>query len=530
MKANTISIAIMIGLMLFTVAGADDALFPKRGYISGDTVFTGSGDWYLNPVIDKPFVEEQPPVIEKTADYEIDWSEPVRLTYFEGDDWRPRVSIWRDYIHMIWRHYGHGVNDIYYMRSSDRGESWSDTINLSHRTGSQAVERPSIESNSQHVLAFWHTTDDILYHSRSSNRGIDWESLGRYAWNTSNPLLLSLDNNSVLLCFYDLNESGRWIDRTTDWGNSWQGAQHLSDMGLGGRMPNMTDNANYVHIGYNQRWNTLSTEIHYHHSSDYGQTWITDRLLTENDGCPSQWASTSVHDSIVHIAWDDMKYGGNDIITIRSTDNGLTWGDEYRISYSGVGRDSWIVAGDAGTFVVWNDARHSDSINSEVYLRASYDDGETWQPEERVTFALGASSEPFVALEGNGLFLFWIDTRDSLGYYEIYFKKGQINYTGVNDDPPNVPSGLSLSVNPNPFNSSTTINYSIDSKSNSQSSKIKLTIYNLTGQEVATLVDRQHAPGTYTVTWEASGHASGIYFARLTTGNKSATEKMVLVK
>jgi hypothetical protein len=142
MKSRMLSIAIMIGLMVFAVAGANDVFFPKRGYVSGDTVFTGGGDWYLNPVIDKPVIDEEPPVTENTTDYEIDWSEPMRLTYFEGDDWRPKVSIWHDYIHMVWYHRGYEVNDIYYMRSSDRGETWSDTVNLSNRSGSQITIRP----------------------------------------------------------------------------------------------------------------------------------------------------------------------------------------------------------------------------------------------------------------------------------------------------------------------------------------------------------------------------------------------------
>jgi hypothetical protein len=112
----------------------------------------------------------------------------------------------------------------------------------------------------------------------------------------------------------------------------------------------------------------------------------------------------------------------------------------------------------------------------------------------------------------------------------ITFRNGQGRIMIPIDNTPNVPSNFSLSVNPNPFKSSTTINYSMDDNSESQSSFIKLTIYNLAGQKVTTLVDQSRSPGRYSVCWEASGLASGIYFARLNIGDNSITKKIVLVK
>jgi hypothetical protein len=89
---------------------------------------------------------------------------------------------------------------------------------------------------------------------------------------------------------------------------------------------------------------------------------------------------------------------------------------------------------------------------------------------------------------------------------------------------------------PNPFNPTTSINFQIP-MTKSQSHVI-LKIYNIMGQEVATLVDEEREPGYYTVNWDASQMPSGIYFYRLSAGGTSrgnreeftATKSMVLIK
>ncbi|NOX38269.1 MAG: T9SS type A sorting domain-containing protein [Calditrichaeota bacterium] len=83
---------------------------------------------------------------------------------------------------------------------------------------------------------------------------------------------------------------------------------------------------------------------------------------------------------------------------------------------------------------------------------------------------------------------------------------------------------------PNPFNPITTIRFSIP-----QQLHVKLEIYNLLGQRVRTLMDRELKPGYYTVQWDGRNEngiplGSGIYFYRLTTEQYVKTRKMILIK
>ncbi len=78
---------------------------------------------------------------------------------------------------------------------------------------------------------------------------------------------------------------------------------------------------------------------------------------------------------------------------------------------------------------------------------------------------------------------------------------------------------------PNPFNPTTTIGYQVSSTSH-----VTLKIYDILGREVATLVNEKLQPGKYSVRWDASGTASGVYFCRMQAGGFAATKKLVVIR
>jgi hypothetical protein len=94
---------------------------------------------------------------------------------------------------------------------------------------------------------------------------------------------------------------------------------------------------------------------------------------------------------------------------------------------------------------------------------------------------------------------------------------------GKNAPPPET---FELNQNyPNPFNPTTTIGYSVP-----QLGFISLKVYNVLGQEVATLFSGMQRPGNYTALFDAGRLASGVYFYRLQAGNIQITKKLVVMK
>lgn len=98
--------------------------------------------------------------------------------------------------------------------------------------------------------------------------------------------------------------------------------------------------------------------------------------------------------------------------------------------------------------------------------------------------------------------------------------------TAVSNEPGDTPLSFGLEQNyPNPFNPSTTINYTI-----AKSGQVSLSVYNLMGQKVAELVNEVKGEGSYNVSWNAAGAASGMYYYRLEAAGQTLTRKMTLIK
>ncbi len=113
-----------------------------------------------------------------------------------------------------------------------------------------------------------------------------------------------------------------------------------------------------------------------------------------------------------------------------------------------------------------------------------------------------------------------------MAWGERYFVPEELVGTGEHTDEISVPNTLVLHQNyPNPFNPSTTIRYELPRRS-----QVILKIFNLLGQEVATLVNEQKGAGRYQARWDASRFSSSIYFYRLNAGEFVETKKLILLR
>ena len=104
-------------------------------------------------------------------------------------------------------------------------------------------------------------------------------------------------------------------------------------------------------------------------------------------------------------------------------------------------------------------------------------------------------------------------------YYDIYV-------TGIEDLMQLIPKKFELYQNyPNPFNPSTTIKYALP-----KASTVKITLYNILGQRIAVLLNQKKGAGYYTMQFNASGLASGMYFYHMQAGNFNKVKRMIVIK
>jgi hypothetical protein len=100
------------------------------------------------------------------------------------------------------------------------------------------------------------------------------------------------------------------------------------------------------------------------------------------------------------------------------------------------------------------------------------------------------------------------------------------NLSGGNEVESVIPKEYALLQNyPNPFNPETSIKIDIPN-----SSDVKLSVYDITGREVAVLINENLEPGSYNYKWNGAQFASGIYFYRVQAGSFIQTRKMALIK
>jgi hypothetical protein len=124
----------------------------------------------------------------------------------------------------------------------------------------------------------------------------------------------------------------------------------------------------------------------------------------------------------------------------------------------------------------------------------------------------------------------FVDKVQKAGHYAYRLKQidrdGKFEYYGEAEVEIAEATEFALKAGyPNPFNPSTTIAFSIP-----QGSKVSLKVFNILGQEVATLVDDYEQAGEYKVQFNASKLASGVYFCRMQASDFVQTKKLLLLK
>lgn len=112
-----------------------------------------------------------------------------------------------------------------------------------------------------------------------------------------------------------------------------------------------------------------------------------------------------------------------------------------------------------------------------------------------------------------------------VGPSKVWFNGSDI-ITGINNPSADIPGDFRLNQNyPNPFNPVTKIEFSVP-----RSSHVRISVFDVMGREVMTLVNERMAPGKYEANWDASAFSSGVYFYRMSAEGFVETRKMMVVK
>jgi len=179
-------------------------------------------------------------------------------------------------------------------------------------------------------------------------------------------------------------------------------------------------------------------------------------------------------------------------------------------------------------------------LNNGLLLVTGGDNNNTWElynPNNFTNIYLGNypgnQMDPLINILPNGKVLSSGGTKVIQNGIDLTLRPTNLCYlyepdsiNSVKEIKDNTVKDFKLSQNfPNPFNPTTTINYSLPKAGN-----VKLTVYNAIGNKVATIVNEYKPAGNYSVQFYGSNLASGIYLYRLEAGNYRTAKKFVLIK
>lgn len=460
------------------------------------------------------------------------WETDVRLTNFANSSYTSYNNAWNvassgNIVHTVWwDNRLDPINyEIYYKRSTDAGVSWGTDVRLTNSAGESHYPSVSVSGSVVHVA--WQDSRDgnfEIYYKRSTDGGISWgadiklANVSIESWHPS----VSVTGSDVHIVWQDRSVSYDEIyyKRSTDGGVSWGTDTRLTNNSAVSAHPSVAVSGLNVHVVWDDTRDGFA-EIYYKRSTDGGLSWGSDTRLS-NIAATSDIPSVAVSGSVVHVTWEDRR---NDweIYYKRSTDGGASWGTDTRLTNNSA--SSWypsVTVSGSAVHIVWQDSRDG---NEEIYYKRSTDEGVSWGSDTRLTNNSSGSWNPSVSVSGTVVHVVW---NDYLIGSEIWYKRDPTGNasTGIQQISNEVPENFQLDQNyPNPFNPVTNLEFGI-----SELGFVSLKVYDMQGREVSTLINKKLSPGSYKLDFDGSNFTSGSYFYRLVAGDFIETKKMILAK
>jgi len=302
----------------------------------------------------------------------------------------------------------------------------------------------------------------------STNNGITFANINPVT-NPSN--VVATRNNYVYVGFLETNPG---LYYTTNNGSNWIYTSLRNEY-----IQSLLISNNYMYCG------TISHGVYY--STDYGENWTQSNLNNR---------------TVRSIALKgNYAYAGTEIGGVYiSSDNGINW------NQTNMNNKSIFAVASEGNYLF------AGTFGEGIFL--STNNGDTWIQKNQ---GLGNLYANGFIVHNNYVYA---GTNDGI------WRRSLQEIISINPISSKIPKEYKLYQNyPNPFNPTTTIKSAVP-----RASSIKISVFDVSGREVETLVNEQLQPGTYSTQWNASAYSSGVYFYKIQSGEFSETKRMLLLK
>jgi hypothetical protein len=244
----------------------------------------------------------------------------------------------------------------------------------------------------------------------------------------------------------------------------------------------------------------------------------------------NQYFFFQVYDEVINSAGSDYNYDGIELYWDADNSKTLQAFDgiddmQFRITYDDVdytNLDGTAAWGDCRPGVEFGIIETDVGYNIEMFMPL-----ENVQLTSETEFGWDIQLNDADETTRDSMRRWWANDNNEWHWAELFGTAILTSSTmDVKDKDVTVAGSYALAQNyPNPFNPTTNITYTVDSRS-----MVSLNVYDVLGQQVASLVNEVKAPGQYTVPFDGTNLTSGVYFYKLNADSKVEAKKMMLVK
>jgi len=429
--------------------------------------------------------------------------------------------------------FGAGSYDVYLLKTDPSGDTlWTRTYGGSNWDYGWSVEQ---NPDGGYIIAGYTESfgaggaDVYLLKTDSSGDTLWTRAYGGSDWDYGYSVRETSDGGYVIAGYttsFGAGGADVYLVKTDSSGDTlWTRAYGGSDSD-GGYSIQQTTDGGYIIAGYTSSFGAGYSDVYLVKTDSSGDSLWTRTYGGSYDDYGWSVQQTSDGGYIIAGETESFGAGSDDVYLVKTDSSGDTlWtrthgGSDYDRGYSvqQTSDGGYVVAGFTMSFGAGNDDVYllktdssGDTLWTRTYGGSDHDAGSSVQQTSDGGYIIAGFTGSFGA-----------------GWNDVYLIKTVGEVVEV-DDPEfekPLPASTSLSQSyPNPFNVGTVISYQLP-----EASEVKLEVYNLLGEKVATLVHGAEEAGYRSVTWDASEVSSGLYFYKLSTGDFTETRRMILVK
>jgi hypothetical protein len=362
----------------------------------------------------------------------------TNLSNNTGFSSNPQITTFGSNVYVVWRDNSSGNDDIYFSSSVDNGTTFNGIENLSNNDGRS--DKPQIAAVGVNVYVVWRDNSsgkDQIYFKRSSDTGNSFnttENLSNTNGSSTDPQITATGNNAYIVWSDTTTGNGDiYFKSSTDNGTSFSVPKNLSTNLDGPALfPQVEAIGNNVYVVW-QDETPDKGRIRFRASNDNGNDFSITRVLSQENEVNANSPQLSVSERAIYVVWEDNSRSGNnssknfDLLFRVGIDGGSTFTNTKILTKNpGDSFDPRTATSGENMYAVWEDNTAGDdtSLNWEVRFRGVLYNGENTTDTKILSENIGEVADfPQIAASESNLYVVWSDLfiRTYPGMFEIFF-------------------------------------------------------------------------------------------------------------